>query len=338
MRIPEKLAVIGAGSWGTALSILLSSKGYHVSLWGHDELHIENLAKARKNKKYLPDQIFPATLHPESDIEICIKDASTIVMVVPSHSCRKVFHKIVPYIHPNTNIISAIKGIEEDTFLTMTGVIKSLLKDTSLKKSINVGVLSGPSFALEVAKHLPTAVTIGFEDISIAKQQQNIFGTPFFRVYRSQDLLGLELSGALKNVIAIATGMCDGLGFGLNARAALITRGLAEIKRLGVAMGAEPATFSGLSGIGDLLLTCTGSLSRNRQVGLQLGQGKSLSVIQQEMKMIAEGIKTTKSGYFLSQKEAIEMPILEQTYKIIYEGEPCSKAVQKLLNRDMREE
>lgn len=338
MKKHEKIAVIGAGSWGTALALLLASKGHYVALWGHKEEHIYSLITNKENSKYLPGQYFPDNLKPEVDLESSVKNATTIVMVVPSHSCRTIFKTILPYIQPGANIISAIKGIEDGTFLTMTEIIRSLLQENSLLSSVQIGVLSGPSFALEVAKKMPTAVTIGFNNIDIAKKQQAIFGTHFFRVYTSQDVLGLELSGALKNVIAIATGMSDGLQYGLNARAALITRGLTEIKRLGIVMGAEAATFSGLSGIGDLLLTCTGNLSRNRQVGLELGRGKSLNVIQKNMKMIAEGIKTTKSGYLLSKKQHVEMPILEQVYKIIYEQVPCSEAVYKLLSRDLRKE
>ncbi len=334
----NKIAVIGAGSWGTALAILLSSKGYPVNIWGHNKSHIETLIKEKENSRYLPGQSFPDTLIPETNIDFCLRGAETVVMAVPSHSLRLVFSEVLPCLEKGSTVISVIKGIEEKTFYTMTEVIHSVMTNSSLKNTIDVGVLSGPSFALEVSQKLPTAVTVGFSSVKTAKKQQNLFGTPFFRVYTSSDIRGIEISGALKNVIAIATGMSDGLGFGLNARAALITRGLAEIKRLGVVMGADPTTFSGLSGVGDLFLTCTGGLSRNRQVGLQLGKGKNIETVQQQIAMVAEGIKTAKSGYFLAKNKKIEMPILEQVYKILYENKSCSDAVQKLLNRDFRQE
>jgi len=246
---------------------------------------------------------------------------------------------MVPLLCDNCRIISAVKGIENSTLKTMTQVMDEILtaKNNNLKK-IEFGVLSGPSFAKEVANDVPTAVTIGFKNLQTAKEIQKIFVTDFFRVYASNDVIGLEISAALKNIIAIAAGVCDGLGYGLNTRAALITRGLAEIQRLGVALKADPATFSGLSGIGDLLLTCTGDLSRNRMVGLKLGQGKSLDQIKNEMNMIAEGIITTQSGYDLAQKMKIEMPILEQMYNIIYKGKNCSEAVRDLLNRELKVE
>ncbi len=334
----KKIAVIGAGSWGTALALLLSSKGLNVSLWGHRKEHIENLIRERENSRYLSGFLFPETLIPQIELGEAVKNADTIVMVVPSQSCRSVFAEMIPYIKDNAVIISAIKGIENRTLQTMTAVMSDELQKDSCNKNISLGVLSGPSFALETAKQLPTAVTIGFSDSNIAKEMQHLFSTDYFRVYSSIDVLGLELSGALKNVIAIATGMADGLKFGLNARAALITRGLAEITRLGKKMGAEPATFAGLSGIGDLLLTCTGSLSRNRSVGLALGKGKRLDDIISEMKMIAEGVKTAQSAYELAAREGIEMPILEQVYTILYKNEPCPDAVQKLLQRELKEE
>lgn len=220
----------------------------------------------------------------------------------------------------------------------MTQVIEELVEEKNGKEQVEVGVLSGPSFAEEVAKDIPTAVTIGFSRLETAQEIQRIFGTETFRVYASQDVIGLEISASFKNIIAIAAGVCDGLGYGLNTRAALITRGLAEMKRLGVAMKADPVTFSGLSGIGDLLLTCTGDLSRNRTVGLKLGQGKSLQQLTEEMSMVAEGIKTTRSIFDLSGKLGIEMPILEQVYNILYKDKSCSDAVKDLLARDLRDE
>jgi glycerol-3-phosphate dehydrogenase (NAD(P)+) len=334
----SKIAVIGAGSWGTALALLLARKNLDVALWGHRESHVEALRSERENRSYLPGFPFPKSLHAESDLARAVSGAHTVVMVVPSHSCREVFRQMVVFLRPGVRIISAIKGIENETLQTMSEVIVSVLAESGFSGDIPVGVLSGPSFALEVAKQLPTAVSIGFADIDVAQEQQQLFGTSYFRVYTSVDVLGLELSGALKNVIAIATGMCDGLNFGLNARAALITRGLAEIQRLGVKMGADPATFAGLSGMGDLLLTCTGSLSRNRTVGLGLGEGKKLDEVVAELGMVAEGVKTTRSGYNLARREEVEMPILEEVYKILYEDEPCLEAVRSLLGRELKAE
>ena len=268
-------------------------------------------------------------------------------MVVPSHSYRDVFTELIPYIGSDCRIVSAVKGIENNSLKTMTQVMEELLQlyfntegeyQPKNNNGIQLGVLSGPSFAKEVAQSIPTAVTVGFTNLEVAKEIQKIFVTDFFRVYASTDLVGLEISAALKNIIAIATGVCDGLGYGLNTRAALITRGLAEITRLGIALGAEESTFSGLSGVGDLLLTCTGSLSRNRTVGLRLGEGKTLSQIKDEMQMVAEGIKTTLSGYKLAEKLAIDMPILKKVYQLIYEDKDCAEAVRDLLKRELKVE
>ncbi len=335
---PSTIAIVGAGSWGTALAVLLSKKGHRCCLWGHNTLHVKKLSEKRENNKYLPGIILPEKLKITDSLEDCVAGSDLIVMVVPSHGLRKVFSSLVPYIKSDVKIISAVKGIENDTLQTMTQVIEELVEEKNGKEQVEVGVLSGPSFAEEVAKDIPTAVTIGFSRLETAQEIQRIFGTETFRVYASQDVIGLEISASFKNIIAIAAGVCDGLGYGLNTRAALITRGLAEMKRLGVAMKADPATFSGLSGIGDLLLTCTGDLSRNRTVGLKLGQGKSLQQLTEEMSMVAEGIKTTRSIFDLSGKLDIEMPILEQVYNILYKDKSCSDAVKDLLARDLRDE
>ena len=332
------IAIIGAGSWGTALAVLLSKKGHSCCLWGHNTLHVRDILKYRENRKYLPGVNFPANLKVTDSIEQCLMGSTLIVMVVPSHGFREVFVSLVPYLKNGVKIISAVKGVENNTLLTMTQVVKEVMKEKKCKVQVEVGVLSGPSFAEEVAKDVPTAVTIGFSQLESAQEAQRIFGTETFRVYAGQDIIGLEISASFKNIIAIAAGVCDGLGYGLNTRAALITRGLAEMKRLGVAMEADPATFSGLSGIGDLLLTCTGDLSRNRTVGLKLGQGKNLQQITREMSMVAEGIKTTKSLFDLTEKLGIEMPILEQVYNILYRDKSCSEAVKDLLARELKVE
>ncbi len=342
MKNSLTIAVIGAGSWGTALAILLAGKNYNVKLWGHRSEHVDRLIDDGRNVKYLPDFAFPDSLQPVHGLQQAVEGTSIIVMAVPSHSYRQVFLEMLPYLAENCRIISAVKGIENKTLKTMTQVMAELLEDhpeyNFKEKNLELGVISGPSFAKEVAKRLPTAVTIGFDKLQTAKEMQQIFVTEFFRVYASRDVIGLEISASLKNIIAIAAGVCDGLGYGLNTRAALITRGLAEMQRLGTAMHADPATFFGLSGLGDLLLTCTGDLSRNRTVGLKLGEGKSLEQIKSEMSMVAEGIKTTQSAYDLAKKIKIEMPILEQVYNIIYCGKSCSEAVRDLLNRELKVE
>lgn len=335
----SKIAVIGAGSWGTALAILLAQKGYGVALWGHNAAHVKSLQSDRENKKYLPGGTFPDNLQPVHHLQPAVEGRMLIVMAVPSHAYRGVFSAMLPFLCPQARIVSAVKGIENSTLMTMTQLMDKILAEPGqAEKNIQLGVLSGPSFAREVAAKVPTAVTIGFADLAVAKEMQNIFGTDYFRVYASCDVIGLEISAALKNIIAIAAGVCDGLGYGLNTRAALITRGLAEIQRLGEAMHAEAATFAGLSGLGDLLLTCTGDLSRNRSVGLQLGRGKTLEQINSEMEMVAEGIKTTRSAYNLAKKMQIEMPILEQVYNILYQGKNCAEAVRDLLARELKVE
>lgn len=334
-----QIAVLGAGSWGTALAILLAQKGHEIRLWGHRKEHIEALAVDRQNTRYLKEIIFPEGLIPTQDLEEAVAGTKIILIVVPSHSFRDVFVKLAPFVEDGTKIISAVKGIENNTLKTMSQIMDEILEGYNPRqRNIETGVLSGPSFAEEVARSVPTAVTLGFRDLQTARMLQEILATDSFRIYASSDIIGLEISAAIKNIVAIATGVCDGLGYGLNTRAALITRGLEEMKRLGTALGADSTTFSGLSGMGDLILTCTGSLSRNRMVGLMLGQGKDLEEIKREMKMVAEGIRTTKSVYDLAREKNIEMPILEQVHAILYEGKKCSEAVKTLLQRELKEE
>ncbi|HBT96910.1 MAG TPA: glycerol-3-phosphate dehydrogenase, partial [Desulfobulbaceae bacterium] len=291
----------------------------------------------RCNAQHLPGINFPETLSVTASLAEAVKSSRHICLVVPSHGLRQVYGQLQPLLEENSFIISAIKGIENETLLTMSRLIASL-DEAAGQKGNPPAVLSGPSFALEVAQEKPTAIAIGCADPAIATMWQNIFNTPWFRVYTSDDVTGLELAAALKNIIAIATGICDGIGYGSNARAALITRGLAEISRLGVALGAKPTTFLGLSGVGDLLLTCTGALSRNRRTGLMLAEGKNLKEINDSLQMVAEGIKTTKSAFDLGQKMGIEMPIAEQMYQIIYQGKDCATAARDLLVRELKPE
>jgi glycerol-3-phosphate dehydrogenase (NAD(P)+) len=267
-----------------------------------------------------------------------VTDCGCVVMAVPSHGFREVFARLAPKFQDGTLLVSAVKGIEIESGQTMCQLMNTELAKLNRQDRLHVGVLSGPSFADEVAARLPTAVTVGFADLEAAKAAQQLFSTSFFRAYTSSDIIGLEIAAAMKNVIAIAAGIADGLSCGLNARAALITRGLAEITRLGVALGAKPLTFSGLGGMGDLVLTCTGSLSRNRTVGLKLGEGRTLKQALSEMTMVAEGVRTTKSCWQLAASVGVEMPILEQVYQILYEDKPCQAAVQELFQRSLREE
>lgn len=329
------IAVIGAGSWGTSLALLLASKDYSIKLWDFSSEHLEQLEKDRENKKYIPGIPFPDCISISYTLEEAVSDVDLVLMVVPSFGYRSVFEKLAPYLKAETPVVSAVKGIENERLCTMHMVMEEVLGDNH---NIELGVISGPSFAKEVAEKIPTAVTVGFSNIETATKVQSYFNTDYFRVYRSTDVNGLEISGAYKNVIAIGAGISDGLGYGLNTRAALITRGLTEIQRLGMAMGAEAATFAGLSGLGDLLLTCTGDLSRNRNVGLQLGKGNNIEKIENEMFMVAEGVKTTKSIFDLARKLEVETPILDEVYNIIYLGKDPDEAVKDLLKRDLKSE
>jgi glycerol-3-phosphate dehydrogenase (NAD(P)+) len=331
----KNIAVIGAGSWGTALAKILSDKGHRVVLWGHRQEHVAALRTTRENRVYLPGFPLGDNLSATADLQAAVAGRPVVVMVVPSHVYREVFKNLVPALARDALIVSATKGIENNTLLTMTGLMAEELPRGHTNP---LAVLSGPSFALEVAQGQPSAVTVASRNKEAALAIQNIFHTERFRVYGSTDVVGLELGGALKNIVAIAAGICDGLGYGTNTRAALITRGLAEIARLGVKLGATPLTFSGLAGLGDLVLTCTGDLSRNRQVGLNLGRGRILSEILTEMKMVAEGVKTTSSAWKLACREKVEMPILEQIHQVLYENKPCDDAVQMLLTREQKDE
>jgi len=333
----EQIAVIGAGSWGTALAMLLAKNGHAVRLWDFSAAHIAAIQKNRRNEQHLPGIDLPENILVTASLSEAARGCRHICLVVPSHGLRQVYGQLQPLLAEDAFIISAIKGIENETLLTMSNLIKTL-DEAAGRRGNPPSVLSGPSFALEVAKEMPTAIAIGCADPAIATMWQRIFSTSWFRVYTSGDVIGLELAASLKNVIAIATGICDGIGFGLNARAALITRGLAEISRLGVALGASPATFLGLGGAGDLILTCTGALSRNRQTGLLLAEGKNLEEINERLQMVAEGVKTTKSAFDLARKMGIDMPIAEQMHQIIYQGKDCATAARDLLMRELKPE
>ncbi|MBI5557000.1 MAG: NAD(P)H-dependent glycerol-3-phosphate dehydrogenase [Deltaproteobacteria bacterium] len=338
MSLPHRqsIAVIGAGSWGTALAKLLAEKGYEVHLWAHRPEHVEAINRDRENKKYLPGFLLNSKVTASSDLRGVVSGKTVVLMVVPSHVYRSVFQSLIPFLGEKCVIVSATKGIENESLMTMSQIMHDVLGKSG--KAAKIGVLTGPSFAKEVAAGIPTAVTVAAKTKKQAALIQDIFFTERFRVYTSTDVIGQELGAALKNIVAIAAGICDGLGYGTNTRAALITRGLAEITRLGVKMGANPLTFSGLGGLGDLVLTCTGDLSRNRTVGLKLGQGKKLQAVLAEMEMVAEGVKTTQSAWKLARREGVDMPILEQIHEVLYHDKPCQEAVMSLLTRDQKEE
>ncbi len=330
-----KIGVIGAGSWGTTLAKLLGEKGLPTTLWIYEKELYEEMKKSRINSYYLPDIALPENLQFTNDIESAVKDMEVIVSVTPSHVLRNVMTEAVQFIRRGAVIVTASKGIENDTFLTMSQVLENVIPE---ELNVKIVALSGPSFAKDVSRHLPTAVTIASKDHNACKLIQNIFSTPYFRTYTHDDIIGVELGGALKNVIAISAGVSDGLGLGSSTRAALITRGLAEITRLGIKLGADARTFMGLSGIGDLVLTCTGDLSRNRTVGIRLGKGEKLNDILSSMRMVAEGVKTAKAAYNLSKKLKVEMPITEETYRILYENMDAKEAVISLMKRELKPE
>jgi glycerol-3-phosphate dehydrogenase (NAD(P)+) len=331
----KKIAVIGAGSWGTALANLLADKGLAVDLWVREPEVYQQIKQERENKVFLPNVILSSNLNPVQSFSQALAGKELVVMVVPSHVFREILQQIKPYLAPGVPILSATKGIENETLLTMQQVLAAVLDKTHAKQ---YACLAGPSFAKEVSLKLPTAVTIACQDPEEAAQLQRLFFTEFFRVYTSQDIIGIELCGAIKNVIALGAGIADGLGSGHNARAALITRGLAEITRLGMALGANPQTFAGLAGMGDLVLTCTSDLSRNRTVGMQIGKGKFLPEITRDMKMVAEGVKTTQSAYDLAKKIGVDMPISAQVYAILYKGKDPKQAVKELMTRELKVE
>jgi glycerol-3-phosphate dehydrogenase (NAD(P)+) len=326
----SRLAIIGAGAWGTALAIVLGRKGAHsVSLWALEPEVCDSIASRRVNDRFLPGVQIPAAVQATNKLEEALTAADLVVSVVPSQHCRGVFSAMKPHLHSTTPVVSATKGLEEETLVRMTEVIRQ-----TLTFGTRVAALSGPSFAVEVARGDPTAVTIASSDRALAELAQQSFSDAAFRVYTHDDVVGVELGGALKNVIAIAAGVCSGLGLGHNSIAALITRGLAEITRLAVACGGRPETLAGLSGIGDLVLTCTGDLSRNRSVGVELGRGRKLPDIIAGMHgMVAEGVFTTNAAVGLARRHNVEMPITEQMYAVLHDGKSPRQAIHDLMTR-----
>jgi glycerol-3-phosphate dehydrogenase (NAD(P)+) len=328
------VTVLGAGSWGTALAIHLARIGHPVDLWGRSAALTGRLRDAGEHPDLHPGVSFPESLNPTSDLAEAVGRAEAVIMSCPSHAMHGLAEQVRPLLSEHALVVSTAKGIEQETHRTMSAILETVLPDHRSR----VSVLSGPSFAREVARGMPTAVTAAASDLSVAVELQQLFNGPTLRVYTSTDVVGVEIGGAVKNVIALAAGVSDGLGFGHNTRAALITRGLAEISRLAIELGADPRTLYGLSCLGDLVLTCTGDLSRNRSVGLRLGRGEKLQDIIASMSEVAEGVRNTLSVRSLSRSVGVEMPITEQMYDVLYEDKEPAKAVVDLMARRLKAE
>ncbi len=335
----SEIAIIGAGAWGTALSIVLGRKETHrVRLWIHEKDVCETIAQQRVNERFLPGQRIPECVTPCNDLAQALEGVAIVVSVMPSQHCRSLFERMRPHLRAETMIVSATKGLEEASLLRMSEVIAQVLK-VDYPRAPRIGALSGPSFALEAARGDPTAITVASLDAELARSVQQEFSNASFRVYTNEDPIGVELGGALKNTIAIAAGVCAGLGFGHNSVAALITRGLAEMTRLVVACGGKAETMAGLAGLGDLVLTCTGGLSRNRGVGVELGRGRKLPEILADMHgMVAEGIFTTTAAVGLAHAHGVEMPITEQMHAILHQGKAPREAIYELMTRSSKSE
>jgi glycerol-3-phosphate dehydrogenase (NAD(P)+) len=330
-----RVTVVGAGSWGTTLANLLAKKGLPVRIWAYEADVVATIEQERENRRFLPGVPLHEGLRATGDLAAALAAAQVVVSVSPSQHVRRVMSGAVGALGPNAVVVNASKGIETSTLQTMAEVMQEVLPAEAARRSC---YLSGPSFAAEVARELPTAVTIASQDETAARRMQELFQTPYFRVYTSADVRGVELGGSLKNVIALAAGMSIGLGLGHNALAALITRGLAEITRLGVTLGADPITLSGLSGMGDLILTCTGHLSRNRSVGVALGEGHRLEDVLGGMTGVAEGVDTTRAAHALAQRTGIEMPLVATVHAVLFEGLEPRQAVESLMLREPKPE
>jgi glycerol-3-phosphate dehydrogenase (NAD(P)+) len=330
-----RCTVLGAGSWGTALASLLAGKGYSVTSWDKEHAVLDDIAKAHRNERYLPGVALPSSLYATADVAKALEGADLVVLAVPSHAVRHVAIEMKRHVHAGTPIVNVAKGIEVETLMTMSEVLEDVLP---VPLHPYLAVLSGPSFAKEVAKGLPTAVTVAARWERIAKQVQDAFHTKSFRPYTSGDVVGCEIGGCVKNVVAIAAGISDGFGLGANALAALITRGLAEISRLAVRKGANPLTLGGLAGLGDLVLTCSSDLSRNRTVGRGLAAGKSADEIQREIGQVAEGVRNARSARDLARKLGVEMPITETIYRVLYENVSPRDALTSLMMRETKPE
>lgn len=331
----SEIAVIGGGSYGTCLAMCFGNAGHRVELYCRNPEQANELERTRYNKAYLPDYRLPDTIHVTSDLEAAVANKRFVVGVTPSHGVRELFSRVAGVLDPDTIVINASKGLEEATLDTIERIYHDVLPPRIAKRAT---FLSGPTFASEIAAGLPAAIVLAGRDPETTTLAQTTLGTLHFRIYTTDDVNGVLIGGALKNVFAIGAGLSDGLGFGSNARVALITRGLAEMTRVGVALGGNPLTFAGLSGVGDLVLTCSGDASRNRRVGLALGQGKKMPDILAEMRQVAEGVKTTKVAHALVRKIGVDAPIIDTMYAIIHEGVPVRDAITPLLGRPPRME
>jgi len=327
------IAVVGAGSWGTALAGMLAAKGHRVTIWSRGPEVADLINNQHENRIYLPGHVLPSSLRATTEIGAAIRGADLVLMVVPSHAMRETAERAAPHVRADALVVSATKGIEDETSKTMHEVLADVVGSPE-----RIGVVSGPSFAAEVAGGHPTVITAAAHDDAVAERIQRAFACMNVRVYRTTDVVGVEIGGVVKNVMAICTGVADGLGYGSNTRAAIITRGLAEIMRLASAMGARPETLAGLSGIGDLVLTCTGDLSRNRQLGLRIGRGERVEDILRGMRMVAEGVRNTKAVKILADRAGVEMPIVEVAYRVLYEGLSPKEALGELFGRSLKPE
>ncbi|EGR1835990.1 NAD(P)H-dependent glycerol-3-phosphate dehydrogenase [Vibrio cholerae] len=331
---PVEMTVIGAGSYGTSLAISLARNGANIVLWGHDVEHMARLDADRANHEFLPGIAFPDTLIVETDLQKAVQASRDLLVVVPSHVFGIVLKSLQPHLRADSRICWATKGLEPETGRLLQDVAHDVLGD-----SYPLAVLSGPTFAKELAMGMPTAISVASPDAQFVRDlQEKIHCSKTFRVYANSDFIGMQLGGAVKNVIAIGAGMSDGIGFGANARTALITRGLAEMSRLGAALGAQPETFMGMAGLGDLVLTCTDNQSRNRRFGLALGQGKDVDTAQTDIGQVVEGYRNTKEVWMLAKRMGVEMPIVEQIYQVLYQGKDARLAAQDLLARDKKME
>jgi glycerol-3-phosphate dehydrogenase (NAD(P)+) len=333
--VSASVAIVGAGGWGTALSVTMAKVHERVLLWAYEPDLVDMIQKERTNSIYLPGIPIPEVVQPSASIEEVLQGADIVIVAVPSHVCRAVSLQMLPYVRPDMKFVTATKGIENGTLMRMSGVLQDVIGP---RFTPEVAAISGPTFALEVAQGQLTALVVASPDADLRRHLQQELSAPHFRLYTNPDIVGVEIGGSVKNVIAIAAGVLSGLNLGHNAMAALITRGLAEIMRLAEACGGESATLAGLAGLGDLVLTCTGHLSRNRQVGVALGEGRRLEEIISSMRMVAEGIKTSESTAALARTLSVDMPIARQVYSVLHEEKDPRDAIDELMVRELREE
>jgi len=326
------ISIIGAGSYGTALAICFARNGHDTLLWGRDSAHVEEMSATRSNHKYLPDSQFPKTLQLKSDLKLAVSSSDNMLVVVPSHAFGDMLKQIKPFLREKAKVAWATKGLDPDSGNLLQDVARNILGD-----EVSLAVLSGPTFAKEMAAGLPTAISLSSTDDEFVSELSDLLHCErTFRVYPNNDFIGVQLGGAVKNVIAIGAGMADGIGFGANARTALITRGLVEMTRLGTALNAEPTTFMGMAGLGDLVLTCTDNQSRNRRFGLALGHGDNVETAMADIGQVVEGYRNTKEVYMLAERMGVEMPIVEQVYQVLYCGKIAKQAASDLLSRDRK--